>query len=160
MERNVRLNWEGGVRQARERRKQRGLTQQHLAALANVGRSTLNRFENQSGDVTLSSVLRILGVLDMLDRKQQGTLVVKASETRPDGFDVIFTPNFGGEPRERRTLASHESLERFLSGLGVPQEGQNRAMGEIQRRGKGLISGVLVSKAEMEEAGPRVDRKK
>jgi transcriptional regulator with XRE-family HTH domain len=65
------------VRAARERRKERGLTQQHLAALANVGRSTLNRFENQSGDVTLSSVLRILGVLDMLDRKQEGTLRLK-----------------------------------------------------------------------------------
>jgi len=152
MERNVRLNWELIVRQARGRRKQRGLTQQHLAALANVGRSTLNRFENQSGDVTLSSVLRILGVLDMLDRKQQGTLVVKTSETRPDGFEVTFTPNFGGEPREIRTLTSRETLERFLSDLGVPQEGQKRAMGEIQRRGSGLISGVLVSKAEMEES--------
>jgi transcriptional regulator with XRE-family HTH domain len=152
MERNVRLNWELIVRQARGRRKERGLTQQHLAALANVGRSTLNRFENQSGDVTLSSVLRILGVLDMLDRKQQGTLVVKASETRPDGFDVTFTPNFGGEARERKTLTSRETLERVLSDLGVPQERQKRAMGEIQRRGSGLISGVLVSKAEMEES--------
>jgi transcriptional regulator with XRE-family HTH domain len=76
MERNVRLNWEMIVRTARERRKERCLTQQHLAALANVGRSTLNRFENQSGDVTLSSVLRILGVLDMLERKQEGTLRV------------------------------------------------------------------------------------
>ena len=44
MERNVRLNWELIVRQARGRRKERDLTQQHLAALANVGRSTLNRF--------------------------------------------------------------------------------------------------------------------
>jgi transcriptional regulator with XRE-family HTH domain len=155
MERNVRLNWEVVVRQARERRKERGLTQQHLAALANVGRSTLNRFENQSGDVTLSSVLRILGVLDMLDRKQLGTLLVKRSETSSDGFDVTFTSNFGGEPREKKTLTSRESLERFLSDLGVPQEGQKRAMGEIQRRGSGLISGVLVSKAEMEESWPK-----
>ena len=42
MERNIRLNWEMIVRTARERRKERGLTQQHLAALANVGRSTLH----------------------------------------------------------------------------------------------------------------------
>jgi transcriptional regulator with XRE-family HTH domain len=152
MERSIRLNWGVIVRQARDRRKERGLTQQHLAALANVGRSTLSRFENQSGDVTLSSVLRILGVLDMLDRKQQGALVVKASETRPDEFDVTFTPNFGGEPAERKTLTSRESLERFLSDLGVPQERQKRAMGEIQRRGSGLISGMQVSKAEMEES--------
>ena len=151
MERNVRLNWEVIVRQARDRRKERGLTQRHLAALANVGRSTLNRFENQSGDVTLSSVLRILGVLDMLDRKQEGTLRLKASETRDGIFDVTFTPTFGGEPAERKTLTSRESLERFLSDLGVPQKRQKRAMGEIQRRGSGLISSVLVSKAEMEE---------
>src|SRR5258705_7975064 len=86
-----RSNWEVIVRQARERRKERGLTQQHLAALANVGRSTLNRFENQKGDVTLSSVLRILGVLDMLDRKQEGTLRARASETQSGAFDVTFT---------------------------------------------------------------------
>jgi transcriptional regulator with XRE-family HTH domain len=155
MERNVRLNWEVIVRQARERRKERGLTQQHLAALANVGRSTLNRFENQSGDVTLSSALRILGVLDMLDRKQQGTLVVKASETRPDGFDVTFTPNFGGEPRERKTLTSRGTLEKFLSNLGVPEEGQKRAMSEVQSRGSGIISGVNASEAEIEENWPK-----
>src|SRR4029077_5484360 len=122
MERDVRLNWEVIVRQARERRKERGLTQQHLAALANVGRSTLNRFENQKGDVTLSSVLRILGVLDMLDRKQEGTLRVKTSETESGAFDVTFTPNFGGDPRAAKTFASREALEKFLSDLDLPEE--------------------------------------
>jgi transcriptional regulator with XRE-family HTH domain len=39
------------VRQARKRRKERDPTQLQLAALANVGRSMLNRFENQKGDV-------------------------------------------------------------------------------------------------------------
>jgi len=144
------------VRQARERRKERGLTQQHLAALANVGRSTLNRFENQKGDVTLSSVLRILGVLDMLDWKQEGTLRVKALETQSGAFDVTFTPNFGGEPRAAKTFASREALEKFLSDLGVPEQSQKRAIGEVISRGIGSISGVLVSQTEVEENWSKV----
>lgn len=156
MERNVRLNWEVIVRQARERRKERGLTQQHLAALANVGRSTLNRFENQSGDVTLSSVLRILSVLDMLDRKQQGTLVVKSSGAESGGFVVAFTPSFGGEPRARKILDSSELLTKFLSDLGVPETQRKRALTDIEGRGSGLLPGVLVSQAAMEENWPKI----
>lgn len=151
MERNIRLNWEVIVRQARERRKERGLTQQHLAALANVGRSTLNRFENQSGDVTLSSVLRILGVLDMLDRRQQGTLLLKRSKTQSGGFDIAFTPTFGGDSRAVKTLASSELLEKFLSDLSLPDTDKKRALSEIENRGNGLILGVRVSQAELDE---------
>jgi transcriptional regulator with XRE-family HTH domain len=158
MERDVRLNWEVIVRQARERRKERGLTQQHLAALANVGRSTLNRFENQKGDVTLSSVLRILGVLDMLDRKQEGTLLVKASEKQRGAFDVTFTPNFGGDPRSAKTFASRESLEKFLSDLDVPEEKQKRAIGEADSRGTGSIPRLQVSQTEVEEHWAKAGR--
>jgi transcriptional regulator with XRE-family HTH domain len=158
MERNVRLNWEVIVRQARERRKERGLTQQHLAALANVGRSTLNRFENQKGDVTLSSVLRILGVLDMLDRKQEGTLRMKASETQSGAFDVTFTPNFGGDPRAAKAFARREALEKFLSDLGVSEETQKRAIGEADSRGSGSIPRLQVSQTEVEENWPKVSR--
>jgi transcriptional regulator with XRE-family HTH domain len=158
MERNVRLNWEVIVRQARERRKERGLTQQHLAALANVGRSTLNRFENQKGDMTLSSVLRILGVLDRLDRKQEGTIRVKASETQRGAFDVMFTPNFGGEPRAAKTLASREVLEKFLSNLGVPEETRKRAIGETDSPGSGTIPRLQLSQTEVEENWPEVSR--
>jgi transcriptional regulator with XRE-family HTH domain len=158
MERNVHLNWDVIARQARKRRKERGLTQQHLAALANVGRSTLNRFENQKGDVTLSSVLRILGVLDMLDRKQEGALRVKASETQSGAFDVTFTPNFGGDPRAAKTLASRKALEKFLSDLGAPEETQKRAIGEADSRGSGSIPRLQVSQTEVEENWPKVSR--
>lgn len=151
MERNLRLNWEMIVRAARARRKERGMTQQHLAALANVGRSTLNRFENQSGDVTLSSVLRILGVLDMLDWKQEGTLRVKASEKQSGAFDVAFTPNFGGDQRAAKTFPSREALETFLSDLGLPEETHKRAIGEANSRGSGSIPRVLISRAEVED---------
>jgi transcriptional regulator with XRE-family HTH domain len=158
MERNVRLNWEVIVRQARERRKERGLTQQHLAALANVGRSTLNRFENQKGDVTLSSILRVLGVLDMLDRKQEGTLRVKASETQSGAFDVTFTPNFGGDPRAAKTVASREVVEKFLSDLGVSEETLKRAIGKADSRGSGSIPRLQVSQTEVEENWPKMSR--
>jgi transcriptional regulator with XRE-family HTH domain len=158
MERNVRLNWEVIVRQARERRKERGLTQQHLAALANVGRSTLNRFENQKGDVTLSSILRVLGVLDMLDRKQEGTLRVKASETQSGAFDVTFTPNFGGDPRAAKTVASREVVEKFLSDLGVSEETLKRAIAEADSRGSGSIPRLQVSQTEVEENWPKMSR--
>jgi transcriptional regulator with XRE-family HTH domain len=158
MERNVRLNWEVIVRQARERRKERGLTQQHLAALANVGRSTLNRFENQKGDVTLSSVLRILGVLDMLDRKEEGTLRVKASKTQSGAFDVTFTPNFAGDPRAVKAFAGREALEKFLSHLGASEETQKRAIGEADSRGSGTIPRLQVSQTEVEENWPKVNR--
>jgi transcriptional regulator with XRE-family HTH domain len=151
MERNVRLNWEMIVRAARARRKERGMTQQHLAALANVGRSTLNRFENRSGDVTLSSVLRILGVLDMLDRKLEGTLRVKASETQRGAFEVTFTPNFGGALREAKIFATRESLDKFLSDLGVPEETLNRAIGDADTRGSGSIPRLQISQTEFEE---------
>jgi transcriptional regulator with XRE-family HTH domain len=158
MERNIRLNWDVIVRQARQRRKERGLTQQHLAALANVGRSTLNRFENQKGDVTLSSVLRILGVLDMLDRKQEGTLRVKASEKLDSAFDVTFTPNFGGDQRTAKAFASREALETFLSDLGVSEGTQKRALGEADSRGSGSIPRLQVSQTEVEENWPKLSR--
>jgi len=118
----------------------------------------LNRFENQKGDVTLSSVLRILGVLDMLDRKQEGTLRVKASETQSGAFDVTFTPNFGGDSRGARSLASREALEKFLSNLGVPRETQKRAVGEADSRGSGSIPRLQVSQTEVEENWPKMSR--
>ena len=70
-----------------------------------------------------SSVLRILGVLDMLDREQEGMLRLKTSETQSSAFDVTFAPNFGGDPRAARTFDSREALETFLSDLDVyPKE--------------------------------------
>jgi hypothetical protein len=80
--------------------------------------------------VTLSSVLQILGVLDMLDRKPEGTFRVKASETQSGTFDVTFTANFGGNSREAKTFASRRALEKFLSGLGVCEETLKRAIGD------------------------------
>lgn len=81
---------------------------------------------------------------DMLDRKQEGTLRVKASETRSGAFDVAFT------------LAGREALEKFLSDLGVPEETRKRALGAADSRGSGSILGVLVSQAEIEGNWPQL----
>jgi hypothetical protein len=70
-----------------------------------------------------SSVRRILGGLDMLDREQEGMLRVKTSETQSGAFDFTFAPNFGGDPRAARTFDGRKALETFLSDLGVyPKE--------------------------------------
>jgi transcriptional regulator with XRE-family HTH domain len=154
MERNIRLNWQEIVREARRRRKERGLTQQHLAALSKVGRSTLIRFENKKGDVTLSSVLRILGVLDMVDRKQEGSLLLKRSESGEDGVTAMFAPSFGGEAMEPKLFADRESLNAFLSELDVPQETRRRTLADLEAKGSATIPRVALSQAELQEYCP------
>lgn len=154
MERNIRLNWEVIVREARKRRKERGLTQQHLAALAKVGRSTLLRFENKKGDVTLSSVLRILGVLDMLDRKQEGSLLLKRSEGGEDRCVVMFAPSFGGGAMEPKLFVDQESLDAFLSDLDVPPETRRLTLADLEARGGATIPRVALSQAELQEYWP------
>ncbi len=151
MERNIRLNWEEIVREARQRRRERGLTQQHLAALAKVGRSTLLRFENQKGDVTLSSVLRILGVLDMLDRKQEGSLLLRRSE---NGFVVMFAPSFGGRAMEPKRFADWKSLDVFLGALDIPPETRRYALANLETSGSATIPRVALSHAEFQEHWP------
>jgi transcriptional regulator with XRE-family HTH domain len=154
VERNIRLNWEVIIQEARKRRKERGLTQQHLAALANVGRSTLVRFENQKGDVTLSSVLRILGVLDMLDRKQEGSLLLKRSESNEGGFAVMFASNSGGGAIEPRLLVDADSLNEFLDDLDVSEETKRRAVAELEAKGSTTVPRIALSQAELQEYWP------
>jgi DNA-binding XRE family transcriptional regulator len=152
MGQNIRLNWEQIVQQARKRRKERGLTQQHLAALAKVGRSTLVRFENRKGDVTLSSVLRILGVLDMIDRKQEGTLLLRQSE---DELAVMFSPAFGGGAMEPKRFADQKSLDGFLEALGISWETRRQAMANLETSGSETIPRVGLSYAELAEHWPK-----
>jgi transcriptional regulator with XRE-family HTH domain len=152
MERDIRLNWEVIVAEARKRRKRRGLTQQHLAALAKVGRSTLNRFENQNGDITMSSVLRILSVLDMLDREQAGSLILKRSES--NAITAMFAPNFGGGALEPKLLENQKSLDEFLAALDVSEEIKRRAIGELELRATATIPRISLSQTRLEEHWP------
>jgi hypothetical protein len=80
----------------------------------------------------------------------------RCDRTSLAAFDVTFTPDFGGDPRAAKTLASREALEKFLSDLGVPKETQKRALGEADSRGSGSILGVLVSQTEIEGNWPQL----
>jgi transcriptional regulator with XRE-family HTH domain len=154
MERDVRLDWEGIVREARRRRKQRRLTQEHLAALAKVGRSTLVRFENEKADLTLSSALRILGVLDMLDRKVEGDLLLRREGQGTAGFVAMFAPNFGGGSLESKAFTNQKTLGAFLESLGVSAESRKHALMDLERTGSAAISRVQLSHAELLDLWP------
>ena len=63
------------------------LTQKQLASLARVSTPTVSRFEQAEKDLQFSSVLAILDVLGMTDRR---TLVFTESESRVDSDGVVF----------------------------------------------------------------------
>jgi transcriptional regulator with XRE-family HTH domain len=153
MERDIRLNWEAITAEARRRREQRGLTQMHLAALAKVSRSTLSRFENNSGDVQLSSVLRILSVLDMVDRKQEGTLIVRRND---DGtFSTSFALSLGaGGAMEIKTFANREDLRKALDDLRVSANAQAQVLQDLEGGAAARILGVELTMDELQTYWP------
>jgi transcriptional regulator with XRE-family HTH domain len=152
VERDIRLDWEAITAEARRRREARGLTQMHLAALAKVSRSTLSRFENNSGDVQLSSVLRILSVLDMVDRKQGGTLLLR----RHDGaFSASFAPNLGaGGAMEAKVFPDLQALTQGLYEMHVPEEAQSQALRDLELSGTVRIFGTSLSTSELQKYWP------
>jgi transcriptional regulator with XRE-family HTH domain len=153
MEQDIRLNWEAITGEARRRRERRGLTQMHLAALAKVSRSTLSRFENNSGDVQLSSVLRILSVLDMVDRKQEGTLLMRRND---DGtFSASFAPNLGaGGALETKVFVDREALAKWLKELHVLEQPQAQAFQDMKDQGTARILGVALTMDELQSYWP------
>jgi len=110
------------------------LTQTHLAALAKVSRSTLSRFENNSGDVQLSSILRILSVLAMVDRKQEGTLLVRRHDNGT--FSASFAPNLGaGGAMEAKVFPDLKALTEGLDEMHVPGETQSQVLRDLEQPG-------------------------
>jgi hypothetical protein len=132
------------------------MTQIRLAALAKVSRSTLGRFESASGDIQLSSVLRILGVLDMLDRKQEGNILLRRESELPDGFiAAMFAPYMGpGGAMEPKRFRSLQDLTSFLDDLGIESGVQRQAIGDLERTGSATIPNVLLSMTELQERWP------
>jgi len=86
------------------------LTQRQLAALANVSTPTVSRFELAAKDVQLSSVLAILDVLGMTDKR---TLVFDEHATRDADDSFVFSGN-DGETRVRFRI-SREALDDHFS---------------------------------------------
>jgi transcriptional regulator with XRE-family HTH domain len=152
MERDIRLNWEAITEEARRRRESRGMTQGHLAALAKVSRSTLSRFENKSGDVQLSSVLRILSVLDMVDRKVEGAVLLR--KTGDGSFSASFAPNFGGGALEAKPIANREALLLFLKDIGITDEPRRVALLQLEQEGVASLPQVLLSPNRLSEFWP------
>ena len=68
MERNIRLNWNLLVEEAIKRRKERKISQRRLAAIAEVSQPTVSRFEQRKDDIQLSSAIKILSTLGLVEK--------------------------------------------------------------------------------------------
>ena len=87
------------------------LTQKQLASLAKVSTPTISRFENNEKDLQLSTVLAILEVLGMTDRR---TLVFTDEELNRDPTDAIAFWGEDGDTRVRCRI-SREALDDHFS---------------------------------------------
>ena len=156
MERNIQVNWEVVTREARRRRTARGMTQLRLAALAKVSRSTVVRFELSSGDIQLSSALRILSVLDMVERKQEGTLLLRREARTLGGpIAVMFAPDGGAVgAMEPKRFASLDDLALFLEGLKIDSAAQRLAFADLERTESATIPNIRLTMTELHELWP------
>lgn len=87
------------------------LTQKQLAALAKVSTPTVSRFENNEKDLQLSTVLALLEVLGMTDRR---TLVFSDEMFSRDPSDAIVFWGEDGDTRVRCRI-SREALDDHFS---------------------------------------------
>jgi transcriptional regulator with XRE-family HTH domain len=87
------------------------LTQQQLAELAKVSTPTISRFEQAEKNIQLSTVLAVLDVLGMTDKR---TLAFPDQEYR---VDIANGVTFYGQDGEKRVrcLVSRETLEDHFS---------------------------------------------
>jgi transcriptional regulator with XRE-family HTH domain len=111
MERKFQLNWPVFVEEAVRRRRGMKLTQKQLAALAKVSTPTVSRFENNEKDLQLSTVLALLEVLGMTDRR---TLVFTDEVFSRDPSDAVVFWGQDGETRVRCRI-SREALDDHFS---------------------------------------------
>jgi transcriptional regulator with XRE-family HTH domain len=88
------------------------LTQRQLAMLANVSTPTVSRFELAAKDVQLSSVLAILDVLGMTDKR---TLSFDEGATRDADDSVVFWGS-DGETRLRFRISRKALDDHFSEG--------------------------------------------
>jgi transcriptional regulator with XRE-family HTH domain len=88
------------------------LTQRQLAALANVSTPTVSRFELAAKDVQLSSVLAILDVLGMTDRRN---IVFDERATRDADDSIVIWGNDGGA-RVRFRISREALADHFSEG--------------------------------------------
>lgn len=87
------------------------LTQKQLASLAKVSTPTISRFEQDEKDLQVSSVLAILDVLGMTDKR---TLVFPDENLTRDASDAIVFWGQDGDTRVRCRI-SREALDDHFS---------------------------------------------
>ena len=112
MERKFQINWPLFVEEAVRRRRGMKMTQKQLAALAKVSTPTVSRFENAEKDLQLSTVLAILEVLGMSDKR---TLTFPDQEHRYETSRGTIA--FWGQDGTQRVLSriSREALDDHFS---------------------------------------------
>jgi transcriptional regulator with XRE-family HTH domain len=129
------------------------MTQLRLATLAQVSRSTVVRFELSSGDIQLSSALRILSVLDMVERKQEGNLLLKRDgETLDSPIVAIFAPPMGtGGTMESKRFGSVSDLTLFLEELKIDPTTQRLAFADLDRTRTATIPNIQITTTELHD---------
>jgi len=132
------------------------MTQLRLAALAKVSRSTVVRFESNIRDIQLSSALRILSVLDMVEGKQEGNLLLRREGQTLDGpIVVMFAPSMGpGGAMEPKRFGSLQDLTLFLEELKIDPVAQRLAIVDLERTNTATIPNILLTMAELHELWP------
>ena len=107
MERQFRLNWPALVEEAIRQRQRLNLNQHQLAGLASVSQPTISRFEQAEKDIQLSSVLAILEVLGLTDRR---ALTFPSDDYM---FDIAQGVRFPADDRGRPVVCriSREALD-------------------------------------------------
>ena len=113
MERDFQINWAVLVAEAVRRRRGMNVTQQQLASLAKVSTPTVSRFEQAGRNIQLASVLAILDVLGMTDKR---TLLFDVGH-KADLDDTIVFWGTDGETRVRCRI-SRETLDDHFSDHG------------------------------------------
>ncbi len=113
MERQFCINWAAIIEEARQRRKQQRLTQARLAEMAGVSTPTLSRFENGEKDIQLSTIIRILTVLGMIDQRE--LIFMEPGEQYDSLHDVVI---FTGQDRGKKVQCgiSGEALKDYYGG--------------------------------------------
>jgi transcriptional regulator with XRE-family HTH domain len=113
MEWQFRINWQALVEEAKQRRKEQKLTQAKLGELAGVSTPTISRFESGEADIQLSTVLAILGVLGMTDKR------MLLFPTPEEFYDPVYLlVRFTGKDGEKvvRCAISMEALQDHFAG--------------------------------------------
>ncbi|MFQ5974538.1 MAG: DUF1488 family protein, partial [Alphaproteobacteria bacterium] len=124
MERSLRLNWPALVEEARRRRKAQRLTQQRLAAIADVSAPTISRFESGDRNIQLASALAILDALGLVERSAID--FPEKIERYDSDRDAVLFPGRTAEG-EITCGVTGEALEDHFEGRGAGEAARLRA---------------------------------